>query len=140
MNWMQPCMFLLIMGMAHHFPSHTSFFMIYLCAFVCVCTHIREKKWMLSLEYLYIILQWAPILRNEVWELLTELGYVLLQREIHSNHLMQQKGLRKENKSISHEPEMTASQLAHSRLLLNFGCWDSKHIFEDTWKSKYQAA
>ena len=26
MNWMQPCMFLLIMGMAHHFPSHTSFY------------------------------------------------------------------------------------------------------------------
>ena len=26
MNWMQPCMFLLIMGMAHHFPSHNSFY------------------------------------------------------------------------------------------------------------------
>lgn len=77
---------------------------------------------MLSLEYLYIILQKAPVLRNEVWEMVTELGYVLLQREIHSNHLMQQRGLRKENKKISHEPEMTTSPLARSRLLLNFGC------------------
>lgn len=77
---------------------------------------------MLSLEYLYIILQRAPVLRNEVWEMVTELGYVLLQREIHSNHLMQQGGLRKENKKISHEPEMPASPLARSRLLLNFGC------------------
>ena len=77
---------------------------------------------MLSLEHLYIILQRAPILSNEVWEMLTELGYVLLQREIHLNHLMQQRGLRKENKNISHEPEMTASQLAHGRLLPNFGC------------------